>query len=296
MLPRVCPRGTVRGVIGQSGGTVLLKRLGVVALVIAVISLAAVDIAHRNGGSSTTVQSAAKVSGAGTTTVPPSHDPRFPTVPVSDHGAGNDLYGWGTNQPTEMQASVQYGGTNKILSPARRALLANQLVIVRKVALAIGTVANAEKLGFVKNYQRINGRGFEYVNWGWWSHKVDLLHPTVLAFDGDQPNSKVVSVAYNVLGSIQAGPPKTFPLEVIPWHYHSNLCEKNGTAGTQPAIDQVLHESLAHLDLCGLTEPSLRHIQHEQYARDHGENPELVDEFRKIAFRQRVVERLIPGI
>ncbi len=185
----------------------------------------------------TTIESAAPIAteqptattGPATTTTTLVPSLTFPTQPVDDANAEGKLYGWGTSQPHQMTATVHWGGTDTIISRERRQLLADQLVQARDAAMAIGTVAEAERQGFVKNFQRINGRGYEYVNWSRFTDKLDLSKPTVLAFEDDKPDSRVMSVAYNVLGTIEDGPPTDLPLEVIPWHYHSNLCEKDNT-------------------------------------------------------------------
>lgn len=218
-----------------------------------------------------------------TTTIPGtpnSVDPAtlFPDQPVDDgNPKQNFLYGWGTAQPDQMRATVHYGGTNTILSPERRELLGQQLMLVRAVGLSIGTVANAERMGYVKNFQRINGRGYEYVNWSNFTTKLNLWKPTVLAFEDDKPDSRIVSVAYNVLGTIQAGPPKDLPLEVIPWHYHSNLCEKNGTIvgsveydqSGKPYADQVQR----CLEMGAKFRPDLNHWMVDLWVIPGWENP-----------------------
>ena len=40
----------------------------------------------------------------------------------------------------------------------------------------------------------------------------------------------------------------------------------------------------------------LRHVEHEQDAGDHEEDPELVHELGEVAPLDRVVERLVPGV
>ncbi len=211
--------------------------LGMCAAVVAL--LAAVLVTGSRNDSAT--QTAAPVEASGVdiaaevpTAVPTTTTPAIPPTtlfgeePVDDSGAEVKPYGWGTAQPTAMKATVHYGGSDSIISPDRRAVLAEQLVAVRNAGLAIGTVAEAERQGYVKNFQRIDGRGFEYIKWSNFGPTLDLSKPTVIAFEGDQPDDRIISVAYNVFGTVQAGPPDDLPLEVIPWHYHSNLCEKDG--------------------------------------------------------------------
>lgn len=213
-------------------GQILFGAAIVAALAVALVwdppadRTTAVAAASAGEGSSAAPATATTVPG---TPEPVDPETLFPAEPVDDGDPASFLYGWGTAQPEQMRATVHYGGTNTPLSPERRALLAEQLVLARAVGMNIGTVANAERMGYVKNFQRLNGRGFEYVKWSNFTHELNLWQPTVLAFEDDKPDSRIISVAYNVLGTIQEGPPTDLPLEVIPWHYHSNLCEKGGT-------------------------------------------------------------------
>jgi hypothetical protein len=139
---------------------------------------------------------------------------------------GDAISGWGGVQPKHMMATVMEGTANQPMTPARRQLLGEQLDHVRRVVMSIGTVANAEKLGYRKNFQRIDGRGWEYINWGYWSDHVDLDKPTMLVFADTKPDSRVIATAFNVLRSRAAGPPDTLPLEAMPWHFHHDLCRK----------------------------------------------------------------------
>ena len=224
---------------------------------------------------STVPVTAATPTEAAPTTLPA--DPQFPHETVNDNDASKALYGWGTAQPTQMKATVHYGGTSTLLSPERRRLLGEQLVQVREAALKIETVAEAEKQGFVRNFQRINGRGFEYINWSRFNTKLDLSRPTMLAFDGDSPDSRVMSVAYNVLGAMADGPPTDLPLEVIPWHYHSNLCEKDNSivgsveydANGNPYPEQAQRWK----DLGAVFRPELNHWMVDLWVIPGWENP-----------------------
>ena len=76
----------------------------------------------------------------------------------------------------------------------------------------------------------------------------------------------------------------------------ARLGQANGEARTHPVDDEVLYKALAHLDLRGLTKPSLRDIQHQQDSGDQAENAELVQEFREIVLGQCIVERLVPVV
>jgi len=212
---------------------------------------------------------------ATTTTV--DEEPTQPVRPVDDNNAEGMMYGWGTAQPANMAATVHYGGSNEPISRERRQLLGEQLVLVREAAMRYPTVAAAEAAGYRKNFQRINGRGFEYINWDLWSDELDLTKPTLLAFEDDQPDSRLVSVAHNVLGSVEDGPPTLLPLELIPWHFHSNLCRKGDSIIGSVEFDQDGKPYQRQIDRCeaeGATyQPELDHWMVDLWVIPGWENP-----------------------
>ena len=57
-----------------------------------------------------------------------------------------------------------------------------------------------------------------------------------------------------------------------------------------------MYQALSQLDFQGLAEPALRHIEDQQNAGDQPKNAQLIEELRKIAMRQCIIERLIPII
>jgi hypothetical protein len=165
-----------------------------------------------------------------TTTVPPVElPPGVVDQPANDGDADTAIYGWGTMQPPGMRATVEYGGTNERLSPERRTLLGYQLAEARQAGLDIGTIAEARRQGFVRNMGFVNGRGVDYINWSRFTDHLDLSKPSILLFPNDSPSARVISVAYNVTRSVEEGPPTDLPLEVIPWHYHASLCQREYT-------------------------------------------------------------------
>lgn len=163
------------------------------------------------------------------------------------------------------------------MAPGRRELLGRQLEEVRTAALKVGTVGQAEKLGYVKNFQRIDGRGYEYINWGYWSHDLHLDRPTMLVFNDTKADSRVIAVAYNVLGSRESGPPKDLPLEAIPWHYHHDLCRKGDSiiGNVETAPDGTLYQN--QIDRCvqegAKFEPELDHWMVDLWVIPGWENP-----------------------
>jgi hypothetical protein len=173
----------------------------------------------------TTAPPAPTTTAVSTPDVPADVAALFPPTPVDDGGAESMGYGYGTAQPPFMRATVHYGGSNEPMSTERRELLGDQLVAAREAALEIGTVAEAERQGFVRNFQRVDGRGWDYMNWSRFNDDFDITKPSLLLFADDEPDSPVIAVAYNITRSIEEGPPPDLPLETIGWHYHGGLCE-----------------------------------------------------------------------
>lgn len=202
------------------------------------------------------------------------------TEPASGPDDGADVAaqtGWGGAQPTQMRATVKYGTSTKPLAPERRELLASQLEEVRATVLEIGTVAEAERRGYVKNFQYVEGRGFEYIKWANFTSTLDLASPTMLVFPDDEPDTRVVSVAYNILGTREDGPPTLLPREAIPWHYHHNLCRKGDSiiGNVETAPDGTLYADQAErCEKAGATyEPELDHWMVDLWIVPGWENP-----------------------
>lgn len=187
--------------------------------------------------------------------------------------------GWGAAQPYSMNATVMGGSTDTPITPERRALLGRQLEQARAAALRVGTVAEAEREGFVRNWQRIDGRGWEYVNWDRIRNQttLDLDKPTMLLFADDKPDSTVISVAYQVRGTREAGPPKDLPLELIPWHFHHNLCAVDGQVIGNVETDQqgnLIESGAKRCEAAGATYlPELDHWMVDLWVIPGWENP-----------------------
>jgi hypothetical protein len=176
-----------------------------------------------------------------------------------------------------MAATVFRGTSNTRLTPEQRQLLADQLVRARKAALSIGTVAGALRAGYVKNFQYVDGRGYEYIKWSNFKPYLDLDHPTMLNFPSDSPDARVASVAFQVLGSKEAGPPTDLPLEAIPWHFHSNLCRKGDSivGNIETAPDGTLYQRQIERcrNLGAVAQPWLNHWMVDLWVIPGWENP-----------------------
>lgn len=270
---RTFPMGSTK--VEERSGSKVPWMIAGSSMVVA-LTLAAVVVWPSGDSSSADRGSSSAIS---STSSPGSSSPPSSTVvvPITSPPSEGALSGWGAVQPTQMMATVVYGTEQQPMSADRRQLLGEQLDHVRQVVMSIGTVANAERLGYKKNFQRIDGRGWEYINWGYWSDKVDLDKPTMLVFPDTNPDSRVIATAFNVLGTREAGPPDTFPLEVMPWHYHHNLCRKGDSiiGNVETAPDGSLYQN--QIDRCiaegAKFEPELDHWMIDLWIVPGWENP-----------------------
>ena len=137
-------------------------------------------------------------------------------------------YGWGVDQPTMMNRPLVHGVDSKPLSIDRRELLGRQLERARAAALRLPTVRDAEAAGYKLIHEPKPGRGAEFVNDALLDSELELDHPEMLVYASPDPSAPVAGQAYYVIGAIDAGPPKDFPLEAIPWHYHYGICDMDG--------------------------------------------------------------------
>ena len=129
----------------------------------------------------------------------------------------------------EQQADVP-------LDPATRALLAQQLMAARDVALRYPTVADAERGG----YHLVGGgfgpgAGAHYIGGGGSFGAFDPARPPTLIYDGISPTSQVVGLMYLGGGSTA---PEGFAGPNDHWHRHSNVCLR-GTESLFPADSDV---------------------------------------------------------
>lgn len=239
---------------------------GVVAATLAVMGVALVDPSP-GPESSASASEAAATSSTTSTTVAAS------SVPVNPRG----LSGWGTAQPNAMSATVQHGTSNTRLTPEERAKWAAQLVQVRAAAEKVNTVRKAEAAGYVRNFQYVDGRGYEYINWDYLTDRFDIDHPSMLNFPSDEPDTGIASVAYQVRGTKEAGPPDVFPLSTVPWHYHTNLCRKGDSiiGNVETAPDGTLYKRQQERcdNLGAVAEPELNHWMVDLWVVPGWENP-----------------------
>jgi hypothetical protein len=106
------------------------------------------------------------------------------------------------------------------------ALTKHQVGAVRAVwAHRYPTAADAIKAGWWKATPSLFGIGAHYIQ-GWTGLSVarpfDLMHPSILLYDGEGPNAKFAGVSYVVKGSTPG-----FAGCYDVWHVHKSVCIDN---------------------------------------------------------------------
>jgi hypothetical protein len=107
------------------------------------------------------------------------------------------------------------------LDPATRAVLGEQLVLARDVAMRYSTVADAEAAGYRKVTGYVPLIGAHYVKWGAMDARFDVAEPEMLLYDGEEADSRIVGLSYYVFG---ATAPDGFAGPNDHWHQHRGLC------------------------------------------------------------------------
>jgi hypothetical protein len=124
---------------------------------------------------------------------------------------------------------------DKPLDRAAHALLAQQLVAARAVAMQYPTVAAATAAG----YHLVGGgfgpgSGAHYI--GGFSLGFEPSHPLALIYDGISPKSQMVGLMYYSMGY---SPPEGFAGPNDHWHRHSGVCLGAGAAVLFPPDSNV---------------------------------------------------------
>ena len=140
-----------------------------------------------------------------------------PSTPVTDLN-GHQIVG------VKAQDVVAEAVPDKPLDRATHALLAQQLVAARAVAMRYPTVADATAAG----YHLVGGgfgpgSGAHYI--GGFSFNFDPSHPLALIYDGISPTSQMVGLMYYGMGNTA---PQGFAGPNDHWHRHSGVCLGNG--------------------------------------------------------------------
>jgi hypothetical protein len=141
-----------------------------------------------------------------------------PSTPVTDLN-GHQIVG------VKAQDVVAEAVADKPLDRATHALLAQQLLAARAVAMRYPTVADATAAG----YHLVGGgfgpgSGAHYIGGGF-SFNFDPSHPLALIYDGVHATSQMVGLMYYGMGNTA---PQGFAGPNDHWHRHSGVCLGNG--------------------------------------------------------------------
>jgi hypothetical protein len=110
---------------------------------------------------------------------------------------------------------------------ATRELLGRQLEIAHEATLRLPTVADAEAAGYEKITPYLPCIGAHYVKSPIYLGGFDPASPTMMLYDGTDPDSKVVGLSYAMLAD-KRSPPEGFAGPNDPWHVHETLCLGGG--------------------------------------------------------------------
>jgi hypothetical protein len=212
--------------------------LGVTGLAVAVVSTIALTPSfasdhhghgseeaggHSEAGHSETGHGAAGQAGHGAigSNAPRGDTPCEQSGPPASAGQIASAGGHGHRGPTQWQ---------NIADRATRDQLGQQLEIAHQVAVQFPTVTQAEAAGYNMVTGYVPCIGAHYIKVSNMIGGFDPAKPSMLLYDGTQPDSKIVGLSYSVLGDPNT-PPEGFAGPNDPWHKHDKnggLCMKGG--------------------------------------------------------------------
>jgi hypothetical protein len=129
---------------------------------------------------------------------------------------------------------------------ATRDLLGQQLDIAHQVTLRYPTVADAEADGYHMVTAYVPCIGAHYIKSSNMIGGFDPAKPSMLLYDGTNPDSKIVGLSYSVLGDPNT-PPEGFAGPNDPWHKHDSnggLCMKGGVVIGAESTSQAKCEEM----------------------------------------------------
>jgi hypothetical protein len=217
-----------------------LGGLGVTGLAIAAISTVALTpsfaSAHHGSGSGDESGHSAAATGAHSehaivSNAPVGKTPCEKSGPPASAGQIASAGGHGTRGPNEWKP---------IEDRATRDLLGQQLQIAHGVTLQYPTVADAEADGYHKVTGYVPCIGAHYIKTSNFAG-FDPAKPSMLLYDGTNPDSKIVGLSYAILGDPDK-PPEGFAGPNDPWHKHDSnggLCLKGAVVvGAESTSDE----------------------------------------------------------
>jgi len=128
---------------------------------------------------------------------------------------------------------------NPIPDRATRDQLGQQLDVAHQVTLQFPTVTDAEAAGYTKVTEYVPCIGAHYIKASNMLGGFDPAKPSMLLYDGTNPDSKIVGLSYLVFHL--GGPPEGFAGPNDRWHQHNlngGLCLKGGVVvGAESTTD-----------------------------------------------------------
>ena len=208
-----------------------LGGLGVTGLAVAVISTISLTPSfasdHHGGGEAAGHSHGAADSGAAhaghgaiVSNAPVGDTPCEQSGPPASEGQISSAGGHGHRGPIKWQS----------MDPATRDQLGQQLEIAHQVTLQFPTVADAEAAGYHMVTGYVPCIGAHYIKVSNMLGGFDPAKPSMLLYDGTNPDSKIVGLSYSVLEDPNK-PPEGFAGPNDPWHKHDSnggLCMKGG--------------------------------------------------------------------
>ncbi len=200
--------------------------LGVTGLAVAVISTISLTpsfaSAHHGGSDNTSASGAHSSHGAAAVSNAPTGDtPCEQSGPPASAGQISSAGGHGHRGPIKWQS---------VSDRATRDQLGQQLDIAHQVTLQHATVADAEADGYHMVTGYVPCIGAHYIKISNMIGGFDPAKPSMLLYDGTNPDSKIVGLSYSVLEDPNK-PPEGFAGPNDPWHKHDSnggLCMKGG--------------------------------------------------------------------
>jgi hypothetical protein len=145
--------------------------------------------------------------------------------------------GHGHRGPTQWQT---------ISDRATRDQLGQQLDIAHQVTLQYPTVADAEADGYHMVTGYVPCIGAHYIKVSNMLGGFDPAKPSMLLYEGTNPDSKIVGLSYSILGDPNT-PPDGFAGPNDPWHKHDSnggLCMKGGVVIAAESTSQAKCEEM----------------------------------------------------
>ena len=211
-----------------------LGGLGVTGLAVAVISTVALTPSfasdHHGGSGQAAGHSHGAAADSGTahaghaaivSNAPVGDTPCEQSGPPASEGQISSAGGHGHRGPIKWQ---------NIADRATRDQLGQQLDVAHQVTLQFPTVADAEAAGYRMVTSYVPCIGAHYIKVSNMIGGFDPAKPSMLLYDGTNPDSKIVGLSYSILGDPNT-PPEGFAGPNDPWHKHDSnggLCMKGG--------------------------------------------------------------------